>query len=242
MNVRLRHLLAALVGIGMVQGAFGQEPARLGVEPGRILPPRIEVSDNQKTANTIAEHLRQSGQLHGYTIDILFQNGTAELSGRVGDQCQREEALRIVQGVPGVERVRDHLVLASAGPITRTQAPLPDLAAQDTAPMPRRATEGNGDGGMAEPLPIFQAPYPGTDLNAPRMPPYAWPSYAPYNNFSRVAYPQAYPYWSWPYIGPFYPFPKVPPGWRSVKLEWQDGHWWFSKTATKHDWWRLRYW
>ncbi len=57
-----------------------------------------------------------------------------------------------------------------------------------------------------------------------------------------VAYPLSYPYNAWPYIGPFYPFPKIPPGWRSVKLEWEDGHWWFSKHATKYDWWRLRFW
>ena len=80
------------------------------------------------------------------------------------------------------------------------------------------------------------------DLNPPRMPPYSWPTYAPYNNFSRVAYPEAYPYNAWPFIGPIYPFPKVPLGWRSVKLEWDDGHWWYSKLQCKHDWWRLRYW
>jgi hypothetical protein len=74
------------------------------------------------------------------------------------------------------------------------------------------------------------------------MPPYAWPTYAPYNNFSRVAYPQNYPYQSWPYIGPCYPFPKIPPGWRSVKLEWEDGHWWYSRVATGNGYWRLRFW
>jgi hypothetical protein len=73
------------------------------------------------------------------------------------------------------------------------------------------------------------------------MPPYAWPTYAPYNNYSRVAYPEAYPMNAWPFIGPIHPFPKVPLGWRSVKLEWDDGYWWFSRTATKHDWWRLRF-
>ncbi|MGL4553384.1 MAG: hypothetical protein ACRC33_19630, partial [Gemmataceae bacterium] len=79
-------------------------------------------------------------------------------------------------------------------------------------------------------------------LNPPNMPPYAWPTYAPYNNFSRVAYPTAYPYQSWPFIGPVYPFPKVPLGWRSVKLEWDDGHWWFSRVGHPHNWWKLRYW
>ena len=39
--------------------------------------------------------------------------------------------------------------------------------------------------------------------------------------------------------GPVYGW--VPLGWREVKLEWDDGYWWFSKVATKYDWWRLRY-
>ncbi len=95
---------------------------------------------------------------------------------------------------------------------------------------------------MPEPIPVSggYAPY-NYDMNPPKMPPYAWPTYAPYNNFSRVGYPEAYPYNAWPFIGPVYPFPKVPPGWRSVKLEWDDGHWWFSQTATKHHYWKLRY-
>lgn len=29
-----------------------------------------------------------------------------------------------------------------------------------------------------------------------------------------------------PYIGPFYPYPQVPLGWRRVSTEWDDG-WWF---------------
>lgn len=29
-----------------------------------------------------------------------------------------------------------------------------------------------------------------------------------------------------PYIGPFYPCPQVPLGWRNATLEWDDG-WWF---------------
>jgi hypothetical protein len=74
------------------------------------------------------------------------------------------------------------------------------------------------------------------------MPPYAWPTYAAYNNYSRVGYPLAYPYKSWPFIGPLYPYPKVPLGWRAVKLEWDDGYWWYSKVGCKHDWWKLRYW
>jgi hypothetical protein len=29
-----------------------------------------------------------------------------------------------------------------------------------------------------------------------------------------------------PYIGPFYPYPQVPLGWRPVQHDWDDG-WWF---------------
>ena len=74
-----------------------------------------------------------------------------------------------------------------------------------------------------EPMPIFQAQpgvgmYPNPQYQQPPLPPYAWPTYAPYNNYSRVAYPTLYPYEAWPFIGPFYPFPRVPLGWRSVPL------------------------
>jgi hypothetical protein len=98
-------------------------------------------------------------------------------------------------------------------------------------------------GAMLEPMPIQGAP-PGfpSATQPPPMPPYAWPTYAPYNNYSRVAYPNLYPYESFPFIGPIYPFPQIPLGWRSVSLTWEDGHWWLGRNATGHDWWRIRYW
>jgi hypothetical protein len=97
--------------------------------------------------------------------------------------------------------------------------------------------------GTFDPLPLGGSP-PGfpSATQPPPLPPYAWPSYAPYNNYSRVAYPTVYPYESFPFIGPFYPFPKVPLGWRSVTLSWEDGHWWLGRNACGHDWWRVRYW
>ena len=60
----------------------------------------------------------------------------------------------------------------------------------------------------------------------PCMPNYAWPSYAAYPNYAAVTYPKQYSPTAWPYIGPFYPYPQVPLGWRKVTLEWSDG-WWF---------------
>ncbi len=66
----------------------------------------------------------------------------------------------------------------------------------------------------------------------PQMPGYAWPSYAAYPNYAAVSYPHQYSATAWPYIGPFYPYPQVPLGWRKVMLEWDDG-WWFLDFKSK---------
>jgi hypothetical protein len=70
----------------------------------------------------------------------------------------------------------------------------------------------------------------------PNMPCHAWPSYASYPNYGAVTYPKQYSATAWPYIGPFYPYPQVPLGWRKVTLEWDDGWWWldFYDTHTHH--------
>lgn len=60
----------------------------------------------------------------------------------------------------------------------------------------------------------------------PHMPNYSWPAYASYPNYAGLTYPRQYSPTAWPYIGPFYPYPQVPLGWRKVTLEWDDG-WWF---------------
>jgi hypothetical protein len=207
---------------------------------------------NQQTAENIAAQLRQSGLLRHYDVDISFRDGVAELTGSVADAGQRDQVMRLVQNVSGVQRVVDHLSVAGA--IVPVQAggapgglqPIPSGPAVPPAnpPAPGNAASPPPAAGspMPEATPIFQAPGPAPhSLNPPRMPPYSWPTYAPYNNYSRVGYPLAYPYNSFPFIGPVYPFPKVPLGWRSVMLQWDDGFWWYSKTATRWDWWKLRY-
>ncbi len=81
----------------------------------------------------------------------------------------------------------------------------------------------------AGPVPAYA---PGTGpgnppaYDQPHMPNYAWPSYAAYPNYAALTYPKQYSPTAWPYIGPFYPYPQVPLGWRKVSLEWDDG-WWF---------------
>ena len=60
---------------------------------------------------------------------------------------------------------------------------------------------------------------------SPNLPGYAWPGYAAHPNFGAVSYPKQHSASAWPYIGPFYPYPQVPLGWRKVTLEWDDGWW-----------------
>ena len=92
----------------------------------------------------------------------------------------------------------------------RTQVPASMAAGQ---PMPM-GYNGNG-----------QMPVAG---DSPNLPGYAWPSYAPHPNYGAVTYPNQYSPSAWPYIGPFYPYPQVPLGWRKVTLEWDDGWWWLD--------------
>lgn len=87
--------------------------------------------------------------------------------------------------------------------------------------------------GAGGPSPEYVNPGVGTApavYDQPHLPNYAWPSYAPYPNYAALTYPKQYSPTAWPYIGPFYPYPQVPLGWRKVTMEWDDG-WWFLNFA-----------
>lgn len=73
--------------------------------------------------------------------------------------------------------------------------------------------------------------------NQPNMPDYAWPSYAQYDNYAAVTYPSQYDASAFPYIGPYYPYPQVPMGWRSSTLEWDDGSWNLTFDSRTDRWW-----
>ncbi|MEM6364845.1 MAG: hypothetical protein AAF745_10485, partial [Planctomycetota bacterium] len=80
---------------------------------------------------------------------------------------------------------------------------------------------------MGTPVPMApSAPVGAPRYDSPQLPNYAWPGYAAYPNYAALSYPQQYSPAAFPYIGPFYPYPQVPLGWRKVSLEWDDG-WWF---------------
>jgi hypothetical protein len=228
----------------------------------------INPSLNQRLAETVAETLNHSPLLKQFRVNVSAQDGQVALSGIVQTPAQRVEVLRLAQSVPGVVAVHDRLEVVQPGQVVPAQALPPFVAAPQPEPqkggdLPKvigKPKEGKkpetgpllppgpggfvpAPGGVLEPMPL-QGPPPGfpSATQPPPMPPYAWPTYAPYNNYSRVAYPNLYPYESFPFIGPIYPFPKIPLGWRSVNLTWEDGHWWLGRNATGHDWWRIRYW
>lgn len=120
---------------------------------------------------------------------------------------------------------------APTAPITTTYSspagntPLPYASAPCTGPDCGYAgAPVEVGGGYSAPVP---SGYGGQPLGneSPSLPGYAWPSYAAHPNFGNVSYPQQYSPSAWPYIGPFYPYPQVPLGWRKVTLEWDDGFW-----------------
>ena len=211
---------------------------------GRRRPkdPTPAKAKNQKLADTVAEKLKSAGAVKGASVNIETREGVVDLTGTVISDAQHEEIIRVLKSVSGVKKIQSWLAVGNAAspesppPLMRTggQSPEPlagpgPIAIQRPADADRRrADDADRRAGAAERRPAM-APL---DPAGPQLPPYAWPTYAPYNNMSRVAYPQSYPYNAFPYIGPYYPFPKVPLGWRKVVLEWEDGHWYYGRLTT----------
>lgn len=125
-------------------------------------------------------------------------------------------------------------------PATAPQSVTPTNAQIPLAFAPSPAANYQHVGGVAaNPQPVALNPsIPGVGIaparfDHPQLPQYAWPSYAPYPNYGAVTYPKQYSPMAWPYIGPFYPYPQVPLGWRKVTLEWDDG-WWQLDFKSRH--------
>ena len=332
----------------------------LALAIGVIAPaaPAWAAGTDQEVAQQIADTLRTSGQLKGYSIAVKYKDGTARLEGTVRSQQQLDQAMDIVNRSPDVKRVINNLSVvptpaasqvAEGRPAMHMEQPrgnvtppgplpsqlytassaaarsnavpqqqsLPSAASQaayaqpNTAARPQMAPQPAPVAAQPQqmaaapqarqafpqqtraPLPIApqgqQVPYyatgggrpvpanyrqpiatppapiappPGAPgyappagvapgyqggpvpeyVNAtgagvapqvydqPHLPNYSWPSYAPYPNYAALTYPKQYSPSAWPYIGPFYPYPQVPLGWRKVTLEWDDG-WWFLNFA-----------
>ena len=208
-------------------------------------------SQNQATADAVARVLKGSPSLSGYRIEIETQGGQVTLSGGVATEAQKAQALALARRVDGVTGIVDGLKVVGDGRVRTAQY-------QPDAPQVAMGGHlfhhgGNGgyvdggqpvmNGGAAPAQPMYTGPLPegpagqpgATQASIPGQPNYAWPSYAPYPNYSAVGYPTVYPWQAWPNIGPPHPNPEVPLDWRAVTLRWNDGIWWldFKKNYTR---------
>ena len=198
--------------------------------------------DNQAVAQQIGDTLASVG-LVGYDIEIRYNAGVATLIGDVATVQQRQAASSSVSEIPGVKSVNNELRVG--GQFTQTafnaqSAPMasgqPQFAPQQYAPQMMPA--GYTQPGMATDPSMMPSPtgYAPTSFNNPQLPGHAWPAYAQYPNSAAVSYPTQYSASAFPYIGPFYPYPQVPRGWREVSLDWDDGYWQLNFNKEKDKW------
>jgi osmotically-inducible protein OsmY len=133
--------------------------------------------------------------LAGLPIQVRFEKGIVTLNGTVESPAQGHAAAQAAGSVAGVKSVQNELA------VTQASFQMSQVSAGPAA---------MGGAGM---------------FSHPQLPSHAWPAYAQYPNSAAVSYPTQYSASAFPYIGPFYPYPQVPMGWREVKLEWDDGFW-----------------
>ncbi|QDU78351.1 periplasmic protein [Polystyrenella longa] len=210
------------------------------------------IASNQKMAQKIANELGKSG-LNGYDIEVRFQDGRAQLGGFVGSPQEARQAHIVASNVDGVHQVANGLRIKGEGqPIA--QAGMPGGMQPGMGPMgPMGPGMAPGMPGGMPGMPGMQAGGPqinpasfqgspqmmpiapsqgqmppsgaGAVYGSPNLPQHAWPAQAAYPNYAAIQYPKEYSASAFPYIGPFYPYPQVPLGWREVSLEWDDGYW-----------------
>ncbi|WP_166819796.1 BON domain-containing protein [Thalassoroseus pseudoceratinae] len=217
---------------------------------------------NQEVAERIGVALRQAN-LGDQPLVIRYKNGKVVLAGSVATAEQKALAEQVAGSVYGVGQVENQIRVGSvmqasayqqgaggapSAPMPMGTPPMPPTAGG--YPMPGGGYPGaapgmgmgypGGPSGMPAAPPQYGMPGPGANptlYNNPAMPPYAWPAQAQYPNSAAIQYPKNYSASAWPYIGPFYPYPQVPLGWRKASLEWDDGHWMLDFDSKTDRWW-----
>jgi len=201
---------------------------------------------NQRIAEQIAQALA-ANRLNGLDIEVRYNAGKATLSGPVPHPQVAMIAHQLAASVPGVLQVDNRLQVVGM-PGQPGGFPGTGHQGQNVMPVSHQVPGGmhpammaaGAMGGMAAGA-MGMAPGgmgPGAGPHAhgagnpshmaydlPNLPNHSWPTYAAYPNYAQVSYPKEYSASAWPYIGPFYPYPQVPMGWRQVQLEWDDGAW-----------------
>lgn len=238
---RITQVVASVPGVRQVDNQLDVPGMRRSPAPFASMPASMPQSmpgpggparsGNQQMAEQIAQALA-ANHLGGLDIEVRYNSGVATLGGSVRHPQQAAWAAHVAQQVPGVERVENRLAFAAAPPIQQAgfQQPGMQPSLQQIQQMQMASFQGGA--------PMIAPPMPGPAMSGhggagpshlaydlPNLPNYAWPTYASYPNSAQISYPTEYSASAWPYIGPFYPYPQVPMGWRDVRLSWDDGAW-----------------
>ena len=236
-------------------------PAAAPQMPPAPPAPAAANGSNQQTAEQVANALAQAG-LSGYDIEVRCQNGTCTLGGVVTNPQAIDAAYRAAASVPGLTSIQNSLTLAAPPAGVMPTAYQPGMEGTPAPAMGYGYPPGYGPQTGYPPgygpapaagMPPAYGPNPGYGAppamgvagpgaaspvyEQPNLPEYAWPSYAQSPNYSAVTYPSQYSASAWPYIGPFYPYPQVPLGWRKATLEWDDGQWYLDFNDRTDKWW-----
>ncbi|MCA9175348.1 MAG: BON domain-containing protein [Planctomycetales bacterium] len=183
------------------------------------------------------EAMERQGVLHGCSLDLHVEGRSVFLEGTTSTAQQRSAVLDVARRIYGVKQVVNGLRIQSSVRQTSANQPMPvsnmPVAMGQRPVTPVNNVEYGGYGGG--PVPMHDASMgggAGVSYDHPNLPPYAWAATAANSNYAALQYPRQYSPSAWPYIGPFYPYPQVPLGWRKVSLEWDDG-WWFLDFHSK---------
>ena len=215
---------------GDVQEDVEMSIPSLDLAQPRPVTPRVEESGDEDSSaelsRTELSELTGSGLLENAGREIPSITVSPDGIAKRGASTAAKPIATGLSGSPSAQRSRQSNL---PRPIRMAQRDLPGRAGTTTGPVP-------GSVPAAAPIPASLAAYAGgpaaVRYDHPNMPGYAWPSYAAHPNYAAVTYPKQYSATAWPYIGPFYPYPQVPLGWRKVTLEWDDG-WWFLDFCAK---------
>ncbi len=240
----------------MTAGVSAGEP---NAKPGSAPVATPSMSANQQAANDIAAAIARDVTDRGYTVGLDVRDGVATLRGVASNPAQLQRIVHVARSRPCVKRVVNEMKVAGHDSI-QLASYQNGMPAPAPAPIPQVQ---NGQA-LTPATPEFTHPQGGApQYDAPFMPPFSWPSKAPYPNYSAVQYPKKYPSTAWPNIGPFHPYPEPPldwrevslhsfgamhpfhteseppPEWSKVSLRWDDGHWYLNFC---HAWWGSRSW
>ncbi len=212
--------------------------------------------NNQQVAQQIANSLVSVG-LADSGVEVRYKNGGCSLSGDLDTPQQAMTAYTLASRVPEVQHVLTEKLTVAGQPFTppavrpvgyNQQAMMQQLQGpQMPGPgfphgiQPTAGQYGPPQGvtpaGFGHHAPYGGGLSPHEVYNSPNLPEHAWPAQAAYDNYAAVSYPSQYDASAWPYIGPFYPYPQVPLGWRDAQLSWDDGYWNLKFNSRTDKWW-----